>query len=218
MADPVTCSQCGARNPADADWCSQCYTRLDEEPETPTEPPEPPAPFSDAVQLESGATDVAEQPSPPEGDRRWACKVCDTQNPLEESVCSACGTSIFESFGGAAEETAKADPREAMLRSVLFPGLGHARVGQSLLGVAIGGLTVMALIFGLSLVLSGETTYGAVVLLIAVGVWVVAALDTIRFATGATDSVWLKPRVVTALVGAVTIAVILAAVGVQGES
>lgn len=212
MADPVICSQCGARNPEYADWCSQCYARLDEEPVI-NQPVE-----VHAGNAEGGAGEAEEEPPPPEGDRQWTCKVCDTRNPLEESVCSACGTSIFDSFGGGTEETVRVDPREAMLRSLLFPGLGHARVGQSLLGVAIGGLTIMALVFGLALVLSGETVYGAVVLLVATGVWVVAALDVIRFASAAADTVWLKPRVVTALVGVVTIAVILAAVGVQGES
>jgi len=209
MAEPVFCSQCGARNPAAAAWCGQCFASLSdetaEETETPTAVIEAPAPASRA----EGA-----EPSTASGQKSgtWVCSVCEISNPLAVEECSACGTSIFRSFGAAVEEQVMVDPQRALLRSVMFPGLGHAYAKQGLLGSAIGGLALMSLGFGIGLVASGVGSFGWPLLLQTVGVWAAAAFDAYRIAGGqATNTMLLKPRVITALVGSAMVTVILAA-------
>jgi len=221
MADPVVCSQCGARSPAEAEWCGQCFASLGDSTEDDRDP-------SSAGELiaESGLQlDVVGVASPTPLDEgrephaapepktgTWVCSVCEVTNPLEAEQCSACGTSIFSSFGAAPEEQVKVDPQRALLRSLMFPGLGHAYAKQGLLGSAIGGLALMSLGFGVGLAATGVGSFGWPLILLAIGVWVAAALDAFRIAGGqATSAVLLRPRVVTALVGAVVVQLILAA-------
>ena len=218
MAETVVCSQCGARNPAGIEWCGQCFAalRTDEDSEAESVSTDDQAVVSAEAET-GGAADgmtveVGEAGTPTESRAgTWVCTVCETSNPLEDQHCSACGTSIFTAFGAADEEPIEVDPQRALLRSVLFPGLGHALAGQGLLGSAIGGVTLMALGFGIALAASDAGSYGWPLILLAVAIWVAAALDAFRIAGGETDSVLLRPRVVTALVGLVMIVVILAA-------
>jgi hypothetical protein len=158
--------------------------------------------------------DEGEKPEPaaiPESGT-WVCSVCEVTNPLEVEECPACGTSIFRSFGAEVEEQVRVDPQKALLRSVVFPGLGHAYAKQGLLGSAIGGLVLMSLGFGVGLVATGVGSFGWPLILLTIAVWVAAAFDAFRIASGqAMDSVLLRPRVVTALVGMVMVVVILAA-------
>jgi ribosomal protein L40E len=209
MAEPVFCSQCGARNPAAAEWCGQCFASLSdetaEETETPTAVIEAPPPASRAEGKEPSTASSQKSGT-------WVCSVCEISNPLAVEECSACGTSIFRSFGAAVEEQVMVDPQRALLRSVMFPGLGHAYAKQGLLGSAIGGLALMSLGFGIGLVASGVGSFGWPLLLQTVGVWAAAAFDAYRIAGGqATNTMLLKPRVITALVGSAMVTVILAA-------
>lgn len=220
MVAPAVCSQCGARNPAEAEWCGQCFASLDQQtavgdhvplddepPEILTAAPEgAPAPAS-AEALTGQAVEASETKT-----STWVCSVCETSNALEAEHCSACGTSIFRAFGAEVEEDIKVDPQQALLRSVMFPGLGHAYAKQGLLGSAIGGLTLMSVGFGIGLAASGLGSFGWPLLLEALGVWVAAAFDAYRIAGGQeTNALLLKPRVITALVGSVMVTVILAA-------
>jgi ribosomal protein L40E len=221
MADLVVCSQCGARNPAEIEWCGQCFASLADaagnEPDVPTidypnetlnedqpgvlltEIPPP----ADAEQQTQAST----EPTP----SSWVCPVCETPNPLEAQECSACGTSIYTAFGATDDEKVQVDPQQALFRSVMFPGLGHAYAKQGLLGSAIGGLTLMALGFGIALVAIGVGTFGWPLVLLALGIWVAAAFDAFRIASGQSGGLLLRPRIITALVGSVMIEVILAA-------
>ena len=222
MTDPVVCSHCGARNPAEAEWCGQCFAPLSDRIEDREIPPpagetaEPArAVREDVVAMATpvGTADGA-QPEGPVAPAKgtWVCSVCEVTNALETEQCSACGTSIFTSFGAAVEEQVRVDPQQALLRSVVFPGLGHAYAKQGLLGSAIGGLAIMSIGFGIGLVVTGVGDLGWPILLQAAGVWVAAAFDAYRIAGGQeTSALLLKPRVITALVGGVMITVILAA-------
>lgn len=210
MADPVVCSQCGARNPAAAEWCGQCFASLGDETvepmETPTAVIEAPAPRSSVEAAESSTASGQKSGT-------WVCSVCEIANPLTVEQCSACGTSIFRAFGAAVEEQIMVDPQRALLRSVMFPGLGHAYAKQGLLGSAIGGLTLMSVGFGIGLVASGLGSFGWPLLLEALAVWAAAAFDAYRIAGGQmVNTMLLRPRVISALVGSVMITVILAAV------
>ena len=220
MVAPAVCSQCGARNPAEAEWCGQCFASLDEQTAAgdhlpfDVEPPENPTSASDGAPASGSAevaTGLAEGASAAKTST-WVCSVCETSNALETEQCSACGTSIFQAFGAEAEEEIKVDPQQALLRSVMFPGLGHAYAQQGLLGSAIGGLTLMSVGFGIGLAASGLGGFGWPLILEALGVWVAAAFDAYRIAGGQeTSALLLRPRVITALVGSVMVTVILAA-------
>ncbi|HKZ28734.1 MAG TPA: Ran-binding zinc finger domain-containing protein [Acidimicrobiia bacterium] len=222
MTDPVVCSQCGARSPAAAEWCGQCFAPLgghaDDEQNSSSDSgriDNPTAVQADvvgtALPISSGngkRQDAA--PGPKSG--TWVCSLCEVSNPLDVEQCSACGTSIFRSFGATIEEQIMVDPQRALLRSLMFPGLGHAYAKQGLLGSAIGGLALMSLGFGVGLVATGVGSFGWPLILLTIGVWVVAALDAFRIADGqTTNAVLLRPRVVTALVGTVVVQLILAA-------
>jgi len=219
MADTVICSQCGARNSAGIEWCGQCFAALAGEagpwPDAPmaNEPIAAPADIGvtgATVEAPARATDIEEPSVTKTG--AWVCTVCDTANPLEDQQCSACGTSIFTVFGAEDEEKTEVDPQRALLRSIMFPGLGHAIAGQGLLGSAIGGLALMALGFGIALAATQAGSFGWPLLLLALGIWVAAAFDAFRIASGEADVVFLRPRVVTALVGLVMSVVVLAAI------
>lgn len=212
MAEPNTCPTCRARNPADAQWCGQCFEPLGqrEEPVGTVDSPESAA-VSEPAEPPPGASDGSAGPS-------WTCSICDTVNPVASSECRACGSAIFESFGGSEEKHLEVDPRSTLLRSLVFPGLGHFPVGQSPLGVAIGGLVLVSLGFGVILMVSGLGPYGLFLVLVAVGLWLVAALDAYRWANGEPDEVLLRPKVLTILVGVVVAVVILAVMVTQGRA
>jgi ribosomal protein L40E len=220
MVAPVECSQCGARNPAEAEWCGQCFASLVEQTVVGDQLPFNDEPAEDAIsapegvpapasaEVSTGRPEAASEPKT----STWVCSVCETSNALEVENCSACGTSIFRAFGAEVEEDINVDPQQALLRSVAFPGLGHAYAKQGLLGSAIGGLTLMSLGFGIGLAATGLGSFGWPLLLGALGVWVAAAFDAYRIAGGQeTGTLLLKPRVITALVGSVVVTVILAA-------
>lgn len=219
MADPVVCSQCGARNSAAAAWCGQCYAPLGDQIEDAAasdpaaDPVAPPNSAPETVAAPASPT-VGEKPdggATPRSDT-WVCSVCEVANSLAVEECAACGTSIFRSFGAVEEERVMVDPQQALFRSVMFPGLGHAYAKQGLLGSAIGGLALMSLGFGIGLVATGVGSFGWPLLLEAVGVWVAAAFDAYRLGEGQeVKNLLLRPRVITALVGSVIVTVILAA-------
>jgi ribosomal protein L40E len=220
MAGPIVCSECGARNPAEVAWCGQCFASLavDDQPaEGDASIGQPPA----DTPPETVADDPV-SPSSKTGSRvagegaTWICRTCETANPLDEQECSACGTSIYASFGADEEGRMDADPQKALVRSIILPGLGHSYAGQGLLGAAIAGLTLMALGFGIALVVSDRSSFGWPLILVAVVVWVIAAMDAIRIAGGHTEGLLLRPRVVTGLVGLVMVALIVAAFTAQG--
>jgi ribosomal protein L40E len=213
MTEPIVCNECGARNPSGADWCGQCFASLSNGDTTAdVTATEDVAPAEEQVEEAVGEVESTE------GEAVWVCSMCETSNPLEAQQCSACGTSIYTSFGAADEARRDVDPQKVLLRSILFPGLGHTFAGQSLLGAAIVGLALMALGFGIALVVTGVRGFGVPLVVLGIGIWIVAALDAVRIAAGDQDSLLLRPRVVTALVGLVLVMVIAAALTAQGSS
>lgn len=146
-------------------------------------------------------------------ERTWMCSVCGISNPLADSYCAACGSSIFDVFK--TEEQRQVDPRSAALRGLLLPGLGHAYAGQTLLGVSVGALVAVSLFLGAILIALEVVVAGILLLLVGVGVWGIGVLDAFRWARGETGDVILRPHVLTALVGAVLLVLIVVAVSAQ---
>ena len=216
------CSECGARNPAEVAWCGQCFASLAADDQPPQGQSAPAQSTEDgvshAVAVETDETmPTGEAGSTGEG-AGWVCTMCETFNPLEAQQCAACGTSIYKSFGAEDDERPDADPQKALMRSIMFPGLGHTYAGQGLLGAALVGLTLMALGFGIALVASGRIGLGWPLILLAIVIWVAAALDSVRIARGDTEGMVLRPRVVTALVGIVMAVLIIGALTAQGSA
>lgn len=211
MTKHVICPNCGARNAIGALWCGQCYRPFEQDGDTTK---------SDVPETEAAADGQMTMELPlPEAPRvsgsAWICSVCGTSNPLAESICSACGSSIFETF--MTKEDRHFDPRRAALRGLLLPGLGHAYAGQTLLGVSIGALVAVSIALGAMLMALGVVSAGVLLVLVGVGVWAVGVLDAVRWAGGQTDEVVLRPHVLTAIVGVVLVILIIVAVSTQGE-
>jgi hypothetical protein len=187
-------------------WCGQCYRPL------PGDSDEPVHQTDDAGggQL---TMELALPETPRIGREEWTCTVCGSVNPLTESDCSVCGSSIFEAFKP--EPPEPVDARTAMLRSLFLPGLGHAFARQPLLGVSVGALVLVSLALGVVLLVLGVMLAGVALVLIGLGAWGVGVVDAYHWARGETDQVVLRPRVLTVVVAVVLMVLIAVAVATQ---
>lgn len=150
-------------------------------------------------------------------DSRWPCPVCDGRNPLAADACLTCGTP-FATLMRAEPERPQIEPRRAVLRSLLFPGLGHRLVGRPVDGLARGvlfgiclGMTVLSVTAGGG---SGAAT-GLLVLFAGTGVavYVLSAMEAARLAAGG-DAMVSSRLLLWVLVGVVFLSVSMLAVAV----
>jgi len=171
---------------ADAEWCGQCFTPLHSaEPAAPTTAVATQRPAGASGGLLGGAIQIED------GRPQWTCPACDTSNPIEAGVCTACGTP----FGRLLEEPSTApqmDPQTAAVWSMLFPGLGHWKLGRR--GDAIARFAMFGWSFGALLVLLvsrfGKGGMGPTMPLFllflgaSVAIYVLSAMDAYRIAGG----------------------------------
>jgi ribosomal protein L40E len=172
----LRCPTCGAIVSADADWCWRCFSslRTELEPaasEPPAEPRTPPA-----------------RAAAPTRDPFWPCSVCGAENPIDLDVCAVCGTPFAQVMRTDVDRPT-IDPRDAVIRSLIFPGLGHRAVGRPVDGLARGVL--FAVTFGLGVLLAlaaagSGALVGAFVLFIlaGIGVYAMSAVEAHRLASG----------------------------------
>jgi hypothetical protein len=192
------CPSCGALAAADADWCGQCYH--------PLTPPKA-ARREHAVAVGSGpaqfymdeppsavSVGALAAPEPPvELPKRaptWPCAVCGTDNQLERDTCAVCGASFGKLFD---EQRAKpqTSPKEAVARSLLFPGLGHLHAGKASEGLArmvlflwaVGTAAVM-LLGSAGHSSSALVPLGIFFLVVALFLYASSAFDAYRIAAG----------------------------------
>ncbi|HSJ51441.1 MAG TPA: Ran-binding zinc finger domain-containing protein [Actinomycetota bacterium] len=193
------CPSCGGLAALDADWCGQCYAPLRREPEhqsepSPAEPTDregdgggpasPPRGRAVAVSTPGGGSlEVAD------GTATWDCPLCDERNPLEAVVCSVCGTPfgrLFEQSSAGPE----IEPRSATRWSLVFPGLGHWKVGRR--ADAVARMVLFVWTFGTVLLIlvsrSGRGIGSFLPLLVlylcaAVAVYALSAVDAGRAAS-----------------------------------
>ena len=203
------CRSCGALLAADAAWCGQCYAPVVEpEPEPEPEPVPPPAPAA------AGAGEALPTPF-------WPCTVCGGRNPIEADVCQTCGTP-FATLMRDEPQRAEIAPRDAVIRSLLFPGLGHRALGYPMDGLARGALfavsLAMALLTGLAGAQSGVGTLVFWLFLVtAIGVYVWSALEVQQIARGAQPA--LSARLLMwVVVGEVFLAIAVLAISVVSAS
>ena len=198
------CPNCNALVSVTAAWCGQCLARL--------EAPEPtPAPAAAA----GGplTTPAAGAPRAP----FWPCPVCGAENPIELDACETCGTP-FAHVMRSEPDRPKVEPRDALVRSLIFPGLGHQLVGRGMDGMARGVL--FALTFGIAILLGLSAGGSAAVaasfalfVLAGVGVYAMSAVEAYRLAEG--EDLLVQTQVlVWVLLGVVFLGIGLLAFGV----
>jgi len=163
------------------------------------------------MQLDLALSDV-----PRSGREVWTCSVCENTNPLTESLCSVCGASIFDAFKEPPPEPR--DPRRALIRGLVVPGLGHFYARQALLGVSVAALALIGVVLGIVLIQHGVKLAGLGLVLLGVAVWLTGALDAYRWARQEPDEILLRPRVLTAIMAVVLIVLIAAAMSTGGAA
>ena len=185
MSPERRCPNCGALVSEDAEWCGQCFTNLREPPPAPPVPAPAVAettPAADAASETAAATTTPELTEPTGA--FWPCPVCGTRNPIVLEACEVCGTPFAAVMRGDARR--EVDPDKAFRRSLLYPGLGHAMLGQPVDGFARGAVFTLALLIAILLPLSGVPTTPltilAVVLSVATvgGIYAMSAVETKR--------------------------------------
>jgi hypothetical protein len=217
------CPNCGALVSADAAWCGQCYASLDGSATQPAQAEPNQVAQGRAEQgratasVGSGSTrdDVV---TAPKAEPVWPCPVCGTRNPIEADLCSTCGTSFAQVMR---EDPERLDviPKEALTRSLLFPGLGHRMVGRSADGLAravLFGVTFgMALLLGFTGVRTAIAFASfALFLLAAIAIYAFSAYEAYRLAEGSRRLIssrqllWAFAAVICASVALIAIAVV----------
>jgi hypothetical protein len=181
------CANCGALVSPDAEWCGQCY-----EPIRRVAIVDAPAPTASPTEsvgtVETpggGVVEVAD------GRASWTCPICGEVNAIEASVCVVCGTPFARLFAEP-EAPPAVDPERAAVWSLVFPGLGHWKLGRR--ADAVARFVLFGWSFGTLCVLIasrvgkgglGPTT--ALFLLFAgssLAIYVLSALDAYRIAKG----------------------------------
>jgi hypothetical protein len=207
------CPSCGAAVYAGADWCNLCFTPIRRGTE------------AEAAAREAGPAPTAAGPSaaaPPIGSAAvsagaeaggafWPCPVCEERNPIALDVCAVCGTP-FATVLRQERERPQVDPSVAFGRSLLFPGLGHAKLGLGAEGFARGALFVILLLVTLLIGFAGASSALLRILLLTfasgtIGVYLLTAVEARRIAEGG------SPMVSTRLLLWVTVGVLMAAMG-----
>jgi hypothetical protein len=163
----MRCPNCNAENPGTAQFCSLCLTSF--KPEVKEAPPLP------TVEEKPKSRAVG-----------WTCSVCQTINVVEDDVCVACGSSLFESLKRAEtmDERRTFEGKNAYVAAGLsfMPGLGHFYLG--LAGEGIIRIILFAWWFGFVLILpdrSGPMGGVRVILLVAsIALILISAIDSYR--------------------------------------
>jgi hypothetical protein len=203
----MRCDACGARNPASASWCSQCFGPLGgggtspptvggpptlapgpptgTTPEGPAPSRPPPVPPPAASDRDARERDVRER----DGEVEWRCAVCEGWSPLEVPACRRCGAPRTGFGVDAPGPPAGEELGRLVLLTALLPGLGHLRAGRVGTGVARAVVTVAwllgAVALGLGALRTSSAPVAAVPLLLgAAVVWVASLRDVRRLGSG----------------------------------
>jgi hypothetical protein len=141
----------------------------------------------------------------------WPCPVCEERNPIALDVCSVCGTP-FATVLRQDRERPQVDPSAAFGRSLLFPGLGHAKLGLGAEGFARGALFLILLFVTLLIGFAGASSPLLKILLLTfaagtLGVYLLTALEARQIAEGG------SPIVSTRLLLWVTVGALMVAMG-----
>jgi hypothetical protein len=215
----MRCDACGARNPASASWCSQCFTPVasgEASPPAVDDPAVRPVP----PQAPPRAPRTEGDPSPPrpatsdrdvrerDGEVEWRCAVCEGWSTLEAPACRRCGAPR-SGFGVDAPGPVEGEElRRLVVLTALLPGLGHLRAGRVGTGVARAVVAVAwlsgAVVLGLGALRASSAPVAAAPLLLGAAVVWVASLRDVRRLAGGEGRELLDARGLLWLVAAVT--------------
>jgi ribosomal protein L40E len=185
------CPTCGALASADAEWCGQCFSPLERAgSRTEAAGPATSAPAgtagSKAIRGPSGGAIEVEG-----GTLAWTCPVCENRNPIEANECSTCGTP-FGRLLAEPKTVPVVEPQAAAVWSMLWPGLGHWKLGRRT--DAVARFAMFAWAFGALLILVVSRfgkgglgpTFPLFVLFLGASlmIYVVSAMDAYRLAAG----------------------------------
>lgn len=185
------CPTCGALASADAEWCGQCFSPLERAgSRTEADSPAASAPTGTAgpkaIRGPSGGAIEVEG-----GTLAWTCPVCETRNPIEANECSTCGTP-FGRLLAEPKAAPEVEPQTAAVWSMLWPGLGHWKLGRRT--DAVARFAMFAWAFGALLILLVSRfgkgglgpTFPLFVLFLGASlmIYVVSAMDAYRLAAG----------------------------------
>jgi hypothetical protein len=192
VAQTKQCPNCGAKNPASAEWCSLCLERFKAPaPVAPATTDEAPKPVAKAaVGVERGAFKVSEEGI------KWTCSVCDHINDLAALECVVCGTP-FAAALKPKEERIERDPGTVAMFSLFFPGAGHAYLGlwpQAITRGVIQSWVLIVVLFGLVWDVPGSAMLAGGFGLVAFALWLISAHDAFREARNESSEVLLKGR------------------------
>ena len=191
----MRCPACDARNPDEAQWCSQCLTSLRGAPEPAPEPTpeawsEAPSPVPDDAAVTSPHVDAQDGALLTSGGGRfrrhdgeieWRCEVCQSWNLVGLARCTVCATPMTGPEAAPVPDR-RATPPVVLLLTVLLPGAGHAALGRMATAWA-RGLTYLLWLLGGTMLLvtalsSSESPLpGAILLLGAAILWLITLLD-----------------------------------------
>jgi ribosomal protein L40E len=185
MSEQVRCPSCGALISPGADWCGQCFAVL-----RPAEATT--LPTNAALGRAATTEDPVRGGLEIEGGRpTWTCPACEARNPIEASVCATCGTP-FARLLQEEDERPEMDPQSAAVLSMVFPGLGHWKLGRK--GDAIARFAMFGWSFGALMILVvsriGKGGFGPTFPLFVLfafasaAIYVLSAVDAYRLASG----------------------------------
>jgi hypothetical protein len=194
---PTRCANCGATLYEGAEWCNLCFSPV--APVAPVASVAPVAPVAPSAQepertpapptaAADATTAVDTGPAPPSGSAMWPCPICGERNAIELDACGTCGTA-FAALMRKGTEAPRIDPATAGRWSLVFPGLGHAKAGRGVDGLARGVLfTILLLVTGLLLVSGAHNGLVRTELLLfaagTVAVYALSAMEARRIAEG----------------------------------
>lgn len=211
----TSCPACGAREPVDAAWCSQCHRRFDGPDEAATSEPDPdPTVAADERAAGPGERDDDDVGTDRDvrvvdGEVEWRCERCQAWTSLTAATCRRCDAPR-RGFGDAAPlpVVAASDVGRLRLASVVLPGAGHLLAGRRGSGAARAVLTVVWLAIGLRLLVAagpGGPVVPSLPLLVGAGVvWVGSVVDVGRLTVPGARPL-LDARVLTWLTVAVVV-------------
>ena len=190
MIQERRCPTCGGLAATDAEWCGQCFAPLPRAEDTGARASTEPA-VSQVERLEAALGTASGGLEVDEGRPTWVCPVCGERNPIEAASCSTCGTPFTRLFE-AQDEAPDVEPQSAAVWSMIFPGLGHWRLGRR--ADAVARIVMFAWAFGALLVLLvsrfGKGGLGPTMPLFllflgsSLAIYVLSAIDAYRIASG----------------------------------
>jgi len=127
----------------------------------------------------------------------WTCVRCDTVNEFSANICVVCSAQFAESIRPPEEPRPAKDPNKVAMFSLFMPGAGHAYLGmwgEAVARAVISTWVVLVALFAAAQSVAQARIMAILFGLAATGLWMVAAHDSFREASGMSSAVILKRR------------------------